>query len=81
MPSINTIPMIEYRGSLRQLACNLRSNMTDSERKLWHHLRRDQLGVRFYRQRILGPYIVDFYSPLARLVVEVDGDHHYEPSH
>jgi len=34
--------------------------------------------VPFYRQRPLGPYIVDFYAPSARLVVEVDGGQHFE---
>jgi very-short-patch-repair endonuclease len=35
-------------------------------------LRRDQLGVRFYRQKPLGPYIVDFHAPRASLVVELE---------
>ena len=34
-------------------------------------------GVQFYRQRIIGDYIVDFYCPKARLVVEIDGSQHY----
>lgn len=55
--------------------------MTDSERKLWRHLRGKQvLDVRFYRQRPIGDYIVDFYSPSTRLVVEVDGSQHFDES-
>ena len=52
--------------------------MTDAERRLWAKLRRKQLkGCQFYRQKIIGNYIVDFYCPKARLVVEVDGSQHY----
>ncbi len=53
--------------------------MTDSERVLWSQLRGKQvLGVQFYRQKPLGGYIVDFYAPQVRLVIEVDGSQHLE---
>jgi len=51
----------------------LRREMTPPERKLWKVLRGEQLGVKFRRQHPIGPYIADFYSREARLVVEVDG--------
>jgi len=38
-------------------------------------------GVQFYRQKPLGPYIVDFFAPNAGLVVEVDGSQHTEADH
>jgi very-short-patch-repair endonuclease len=47
--------------------------MTPPERKLWKVLRGEQLGVKFRRQHPIGPYIADFYSREAQLVVEVDG--------
>lgn len=51
--------------------------MTDAEHKLWFNLRRKQLdGVPCYRQKPIGPYIVDFYLPEIRLVIEVDGSQH-----
>ena len=51
--------------------------MTDSERVLWSRLRGKQLlDVQFYRQKPIGKYIVDFYAPRTKLVVEVDGSHH-----
>jgi very-short-patch-repair endonuclease len=34
-------------------------------------------GYQFYRQKPLGKYIVDFYCPQAKLVIEVDGGQHY----
>ena len=53
--------------------------MTDSENVLWLRLRRKQLlGVQFYHQKPIGNYVVDFFAPRARLVVEVDGSQHME---
>jgi very-short-patch-repair endonuclease len=41
-------------------------------------LRRKQLkDCQFYRQRIIGNYIVDFYCPKVKLIIEVDGGQHY----
>jgi len=52
--------------------------MTDAENMLWTKLRRKQLkGYPFYRQKIIGKYIVDFYCPKAKLVIELDGGQHY----
>jgi very-short-patch-repair endonuclease len=74
--------VLKYRPDLKQMARELRSNPTDSERVLWSRLRRKQvLGVQFFRQRPIGDYIVDFYAPSIRLVIEVDGSQHYEPDH
>jgi very-short-patch-repair endonuclease len=69
-----------YRPDLKQIARSLRQNMTDIELKLWSKLRGKQmLGVQFYRQKPLGDYIVDFYAPKVKLVIEVDGSQHREP--
>ena len=52
--------------------------MTDAERLLWSRVRRKQLkNHQFYRQKLIGDYIVDFYCPKAHLVIEVDGGQHY----
>ncbi len=51
--------------------------MTDAERKLWARLRRNQTGVYFRRQTPVGEYIVDFICWKSKLIVEVDGGHHY----
>ena len=56
-------------------------SMTDAEQKIWHHVRRKQvLGVQFFRQRPIGEYIVDFYAPTIKLVIEIDGSQHMERS-
>ena len=60
-----------------QKARALRGQQTDAEKRLWSRLRRKQVaGARFRRQMPVGPYIVDFACPSARLIVEVDGGQH-----
>lgn len=62
--------------SLTSIARKLRRNMTLEERSLWHHLRRDNLGVKFRRQEPIGRYIVDFVCFEHKIVVEADGSQH-----
>ena len=51
--------------------------MTDAEIILWSKIRMKQLNnSQFYRQKIIGNYIVDFYSPKYHLIIEVDGGQH-----
>jgi very-short-patch-repair endonuclease len=72
--------MLYYNRRLKHTARTLRKNMTQSEILLWSRIRRKQLkGYQFYRQKTIGNYIVDFYCPSARLIIEVDGSQHYEP--
>ncbi|MBO5340848.1 MAG: endonuclease domain-containing protein [Oscillospiraceae bacterium] len=59
-------------------ARRLRREATPQERKLWYEFLRGH-PARFRRQQPVGPYIVDFYCPAARLAVELDGGGHYEP--
>ena len=69
--------MLNYRRYLKDKSRLLRCHTTDSEEHLWTRLRRKQLlGIQFYRQKPLGNYIVDFYAPKVKLVVEVDGSQH-----
>ena len=52
--------------------------MTDSEIILWSKIRMKQLNnCQFYRQKIIGNYIVDFFCPKYHLIIEVDGGQHY----
>lgn len=70
--------MQPYNKTLKQASRDLRKNMTDAESLLWSRLRRKQiLGVQFYRQKPLLNFIVDFYCPIAKLVIECDGGQHY----
>ena len=56
--------------------------MTDAEQVLWQRIRRKQIqNVQFYRQKPLLAFIVDFYCPAAKLVIELDGSQHSEAEH
>jgi very-short-patch-repair endonuclease len=64
---------------MQQRARQPRHQLTPAESKLWRHLRDDQLnGFGFRRQYPMGQFVVDFYCPAGKLVVEVDGDVHAE---
>jgi very-short-patch-repair endonuclease len=58
-------------------ARRLRREMTPAEEVLWFHMRAGQMaGLRFRRQHPIGSFVVDFYCPAAKLIVEIDGDTH-----
>lgn len=60
-------------------AKGLRRVMTDAEKRLWYHLRAHRfLGMKFKRQKPIGPYIVDFACPTFKLIIEIDGGQHSE---
>lgn len=65
-----TTPDLEYH------AREMRGNMTVSERAAWNELKGKKLGVRFRRQVVIGPYIVDFVCFDPRVAIEID-----DPSH
>ena len=70
--------MLHYNKKLKHVSQKLRGSMTNAELLLWSKLKGKQLkGLQFYRQKIIGNYIVDFYCAQARLVIEVDGGQHY----
>ena len=56
-----------------RLARSLRRRMSLPEVKLWLILRTRPNGIRFRRQHPVGPYVLDFYCPEAKLAVEIDG--------
>jgi len=57
---------------------DLRTKQTPQEVLLWSRLRREQLGCKFRRQHSIGGYIVDFYCPAKKLIIEIDGSQHFE---
>ncbi|MBP7961938.1 MAG: endonuclease domain-containing protein [Caldilineaceae bacterium] len=62
---------------LKPLARQMRSEPTAAEQKLWQRLRKQQIhGTKFRRQMAIERFIVDFCSPQARLIIEVDGPIH-----
>jgi len=70
--------MLPYSKTLKNYSRELRNNSTNTETFFWSKLRRKQLKSRqFYRQKVIGNYIVDFYCPSAKLIIELDGGQHY----
>ncbi len=69
-------------GKKRELierAREMRRNPTQAEDALWKVLRKKNLdGYKFRKQHPMGNYIVDFYCPEKKLVIEVDGGQHSE---
>nr|WP_249794899.1 endonuclease domain-containing protein [Bradyrhizobium sp. Oc8] len=63
----------------RAAAKRLRANTTPHERKLWRALKDIPIeGSHFRRQAPIGRYVVDFFCPAKRLIIELDGGHHNE---
>lgn len=68
---------IIYKPKLKSIARTLRKNMTLSEILLWQQIKGKQfLGFDFHRQKPILDYVVDFYCPKLKLVIEIDGDTH-----
>jgi very-short-patch-repair endonuclease len=72
MKVIHNIKKLFYRRK------ELRNNSTPQEILLWLKLKNSQLGLKFRRQHSIGGYIVDFYCPEKRLVIEIDGSQHFK---
>jgi len=71
--------ILKYNPKLKDRSRALRKKMTEAEVKLWTCIRKKQVAdLQFHRQRPIGNYIVDFYCPDAKLVIEVDGGQHYQ---
>ena len=60
-------------------AKQLHREMTEPEVRIWSHLRAHRMGsVHFRNQHSIGNYIVDFYAPRKKLIIELDGSQHLE---
>ena len=70
-------PLIPYRRDLKRPSQSLRRDPSPAERKLWFEFLRD-LPMKFTRQKPLGRYVADFYCASKQLVIEVDGDSHFD---
>ncbi len=65
---------------MKELRRELRREQTEAETILWSLLRSRQLeGAKFRRQHSFGRFIIDFYCPASRLVIELDGAVHDTP--
>ena len=66
---------------INQNARELRKNMTKQERILWNILKDKQFyGYKFRRQHPIENYIVDFICREEKIIIEIDGGQHNQPS-
>ena len=75
-------PQWRVKPKMRLRARALRQELTTAERIVWYGLRAHRLeGAGFRRQTPIGPYIADFVSHAAKLIIEIDGGQHFEERH
>ena len=71
---------IHTRKEFKEFRKELRSHLTPSEAFLWKYLKSRKLeGRRFTKQHSIGNFIVDFYCPSEKLIIELDGEVHNNP--
>ncbi len=68
-----------YNKDLKNYARQLRTtSISKAEKYLWKSLlSKNKMGAKFKRQRPTGNYIVDFLSQEIKLIIEVDGNSHF----
>jgi very-short-patch-repair endonuclease len=75
------VDKIHNEKRLKAIRRALRNETTSAEAELWKYLQKSQLkGRKFRRQHSIGPYVVDFYCPVEKLAVELDGEPHNAPN-
>ena len=62
----------------KQIRKKLRNSATPQEVILWSRLKNERLGCKFRRQHSIGKYVVDFYCPAKKLIIEIDGSQHID---
>ena len=68
---------MKLNPQLLEFAKTMRSNATDAESLMWQLLRAKRfMNLKFRRQHVIAPYIVDFYCHELGLVIELDGSQH-----
>ena len=71
----------QYTSKTLHRAQTLRQDQTNAEGLLWYYLCNKQLGgYKFRRQQPIGPYIADFACLPEKLLIELDGGQHADPS-
>lgn len=69
---LNNLPKLKNKRT------ELRKALTPAEATLWKHLQNSQLEERkFRRQHSVVNYLLDFYCPLEKWAVELDGAGHF----
>lgn len=72
---------LNYNSKLKDRARELRKNMTEPEKKIWFQFFKViqlKAEIRVLRQRPIDNFIVDFYIPSLKVVVEIDWESHFD---
>ena len=73
---------MKYLEDLRELCRKNRQHPTEAEYKIWKMvLRNHSIKEKFFRQKPIGKYILDFYCSKLMLAIEIDGDSHDKKTH
>ena len=68
----------DHSARLIRLAREMRKAPSDAERRLWSLVRKNRIGGFYFRRQVpIEGFIADFFCVAAKLVVEVDGAHHF----
>ena len=68
---------IHTRKEIKEFRKELRNHLTPAEAFLWKYLKSKQFeGRRFTKQHSIGNFIVDFYCPSEKMIIELDGNVH-----
>ncbi len=69
-------PKSGFRGTI-PFRRQLRHNLTEAEKLFWSKVANRQFfGLKFRKQQGIAGYIVDFYCPEKKAIIEIDGDTH-----
>ena len=71
-------PRHRIHPTIRKFARELRQPQTPAEATLWRHLRNKNLEYKFRRQHPIESFIIDFYCAKAKLLIEIDGETHFQ---
>src|SRR5690625_6807919 len=78
---LDAMAILHKQSNLKARRRQLLNDATKAEYLLWQGLRRRQVaGRKFRRQHSIGRFIVDFYCPEEKLIVEIDGSIHDDPA-
>jgi len=72
---------LPYNKSLADTRKELKQNVTFCEKKIWKEILQPlqkKHNIRILQQRIIGNFIVDFYISALNLVIEIDGESHFD---
>ncbi len=67
------------KSSEKEKRRQLRQDITKAEKIIWEKIKNRQIeNCKFRRQYSVDKFVIDFYSPILKLAIEIDGDSHFQ---